>query len=78
MYRALEYGITGTGVDLSQLFSEQARQRAEELGISDQVTFIHNDAAGFIAEEKCDIASCVGATRIGGGVKGTIDLLQKA
>ncbi|VUS44847.1 hypothetical protein SB6423_04862 [Klebsiella pasteurii] len=75
---ALEYGITGTGVDLSQLFSEQARQRADELGISDQVTFIHNDAAGFVAEEKCDIAACVGATWIGGGVKGTIDLLQKS
>ncbi|MDI5424815.1 alcohol dehydrogenase catalytic domain-containing protein, partial [Salmonella enterica subsp. enterica serovar Kentucky] len=39
---------------------------------------IHNDAAGYIDEEKYDVAACVGATWIAGGVAGTIDLLAKS
>ena len=63
---------------MSQLFSAQARQRAEQLGLTDRVSFIHNDAAGYVADEKCDIAACVGATWIAGGVAGTITLLAKS
>ncbi|HFD1364592.1 TPA: methyltransferase domain-containing protein [Salmonella enterica] len=74
---ARDYGVTGTGVDISPLFTTQAKQRAEELGVSEYVHFIHNDAAGYIGEEKYDVAACVGATWIAGGVAGTIDLLAK-
>lgn len=63
---------------MSALFSQQAKLRAEELGVADRVMFIHQDAAGYVAEEKCDIAACVGATWIGGGVAGTIALLSKS
>ena len=63
---ARDHGIRGIGVDMSALFSEQAKLRAEELGVADRVTFIHQDAAGYVAEEKCDIAACVGATWIAG------------
>lgn len=41
----------GIGVDMSALFSQQAQQRVEELGVADSVTFIHQDAAGYVAEE---------------------------
>ncbi|POT56570.1 SAM-dependent methyltransferase [Citrobacter amalonaticus] len=75
---ARDYGIRGTGVDMSALFSAQARQRAEEPGIAEQVNFIHRDAAGFVADEKCDIAACIGATWIGGGVAGTLTLLRES
>lgn len=75
---ARDHGIRGTGVDMSQLFSEQARQRAEELGVADRVGFVHGDAAGYVADEKVGVAACVGATWIGGGVSGTIDLLSKS
>lgn len=75
---ARDYGVTGTGVDISQLFTTQAKQRAEELGVSEYVHFIHNDAAGYIGKEKHDVAACVGATWIAGGVAGTIDLLAKS
>ena len=75
---ARDYGIIGTGVDMSQLFSEQAKSRAEELGVTDQVKFIHDDAAGYVADEKVDVAACVGATWIGGGIAGTIKLLEKS
>ena len=75
---ARDYGITGTGVDMSALFTGQAKHRAEELGVADRVTFIHGDAAGYVADEKVGVAACVGATWIGGGVGGTIELLEKS
>ncbi|HQK25942.1 MAG TPA: methyltransferase domain-containing protein, partial [Synergistaceae bacterium] len=46
---ARDHGIIGTGVDMSQLFTEQAKLRAEELGVAGQVQFIHGDAAGFVS-----------------------------
>ena len=73
---ARDYGISGTGIDMSQLFTEQAKLRAEELGVADRVEFIHGDAAGYVADEKVGVAACLGATWIGGGVIGTIELLR--
>ena len=75
---ARDHGITGTGVDMSPLFTEQAKRRAEELGVTGRVEFIHGDAAGYVADKKADVAACVGATWIGGGVAGTIDLLTQS
>ncbi len=75
---ARDHGIRGTGIDKSAVFSEQATLRAKELGVSQQVTFIHADAAGHVSAEKADVAACVGATWIGGGVRGTIELLARS
>src|SRR5512140_2687405 len=75
---ARDRGIIGTGIDMSQLFTGQAKLRAEELGVTGQVTFIHGDAAGYVSDEKVDVAACVGATWIGGGVAGTIELLKQS
>ncbi|MFA4824492.1 MAG: class I SAM-dependent methyltransferase [Methanoregula sp.] len=75
---ARDYGIIGVGIDMSRLFTEQAKLRAEELGVADQVGFIHGDAAGYVADEKVGVAACLGATWIGGGVAGTIGLLAKS
>jgi len=75
---ARDHGITGTGVDMSALFTEQAQRRAAELGVSDQVRFIHADAAGYVVDEEVDVAACVGATWIAGGVEGTIGLLARS
>lgn len=75
---ARDYGITGIGIDMSRLFSEQAKVRAKELGVTDRIKFIHSDAVGYIADEKVDVAACLGATWISGGVVGTIDLLAKS
>ncbi|WP_027190974.1 SAM-dependent methyltransferase [Fundidesulfovibrio putealis] len=75
---ARDFGITGVGIDMSRLFSAQAILRAEELGVADRVEFIHGDAAGFVADEKVSVAACLGATWIGGGVTGTIELLAKS
>lgn len=75
---ARDHGITGTGVDMSQLFTEQAQRRAEELGVAHQVKFIHGDAAGYVSDQKVDVAACVGATWIAGGVAGSIALLTQS
>ena len=75
---ARDHGIGGTGIDMSQLFTEQAKLRAEELGVADRVEFIHGDAAGYVADKKAGVAACLGATWIGGGVAGTVELLAKS
>ncbi|MDD3718746.1 MAG: class I SAM-dependent methyltransferase [Actinomycetota bacterium] len=75
---ARDHGVVGTGVDMSRLFTEHARLRAEELGVADQVEFIHGDATGYVSDDKVDVAACLGATWIAGGVFGTIELLAKS
>ncbi len=75
---ARDHAITGVGIDMSPLFTAQACKRAEELDVADRVAFIHGDAAGYVSDEKADVAACVGATWIGGGVAGTIELLAQS
>ena len=75
---ARDHGISGIGIDMSQLFTKQAKLRAEKLGVADQVKFFHGDAAGYVSDEKVSVAACVGATWIGGGVAGTIELLARS
>lgn len=75
---ALQHGITGTGVDLHPPFVAAARARAAELGVGDKVTFVDGDAAGYVADAPVDIVACVGATWIGGGFVGTLQLLEQS
>ena len=75
---ARDLGFTGTGVDISTLFTEQARARAVELGVADRVEFVHSDASDHVADESVDLAACVGATWIGHGVAGTAELLARS
>ncbi|CRZ16712.1 methyltransferase domain-containing protein [Mycolicibacterium neworleansense] len=75
---ARDLGFTGAGVDISTVFTEQARARAIELGVADRVEFIHGDAAGHVADEPVDLAACIGATWIGDGVAGTAELLSRS
>lgn len=75
---AADLDFEGTGVDISTLFTEQARARAVELGVADRVRFVHADAAGYVSGEPVDLAACLGATWIGGGVAGTTELLARS
>ncbi|WP_380282732.1 SAM-dependent methyltransferase [Kitasatospora purpeofusca] len=75
---ARDHRVTGTGVDISTAFIDRARARAAELGVADRVGFVHGDAAGHVADEPVDVAACVGASWIGGGVPGTVRLLQES
>jgi SAM-dependent methyltransferase len=76
---ANHYGITGTGVDLSNVFLEAARQRAFDLDASDKLQFVEGDAAQYPQDyHQYDIVSCIGATWIGNGIIGTIELMKPA
>lgn len=75
---ARDHGITGTGVDISTVFTRRAAERATELGVEERVRFVHGDASGYVAAEPVDVAACIGATWIGDGVAGTIELLERS
>ncbi|MBN6036892.1 cyclopropane-fatty-acyl-phospholipid synthase family protein [Amycolatopsis sp. 195334CR] len=75
---ARDHGITGTGVDISTVFLDAARARAVELEVTDRVDFVHADATGHVAGEPVDVAACLGATWIGGGLAGTVELLRRS
>ena len=74
---ASHFGMVGTGVDISPVFLAAARQRRQELHIADRVTLVEADAGTYpIAAGSFDIISCIGATWIGGGLAGTLALMQ--
>jgi SAM-dependent methyltransferase len=73
---ARDHGITGVGVDISTAFVAAARERAAELSV--KVEFHHGDAADFVSPDKADVAACIGATWIGNGVEGTIEILERS
>lgn len=75
---ARAHQITGTGVDISTVFTDRARARAAGLGVTRQVDFVHGNASGYVADEPVDLAACIGATWIGDGAAGTIELLERS
>jgi len=76
---ANKYGITGTGVDISAVFLEAARQRAFELDVSDRLQFVQGDAAQYPqAYHEYDMVRCIGATWIGNELVGTLELMKPA
>lgn len=75
---ARDHGVAGTGVDISTVFLDAARRRAAELGVADRVGFVHGDASDHVADNPVDIAACVGASWIGSGVAGTVELLRRS
>ncbi|WP_127500863.1 SAM-dependent methyltransferase [Actinoplanes solisilvae] len=68
------HGIRGIGVDISTAFVAEAREHAAGF----PVEFVHGDAAGFVAPEPADVVACIGATWIGGGVAGTIEIMERS
>lgn len=74
---AQAYGIKGTGVDISPVFLDAAQQRAVEFGVDSQLEFVLEDAAQYqAAPGSYDLVSCIGANWIGGGTRGTLELVK--
>jgi SAM-dependent methyltransferase len=74
---ARKWGIYGIGVDISKVFLAAAQQRMVELGVQANVQFVEADAGQYIAQNAdFDIVICIGATWIGGGLVGTLRLMQ--
>jgi len=74
---AHRHGLTGTGIDIYPPFIEAARLRAAELGVSDSVAFQVADAASDSSGATYDLVSCIGATWIGGGLSGTLEMMTQ-
>jgi SAM-dependent methyltransferase len=77
---AAEHQVSGVGVDISEVFLTAARQRAVDLQVDDRVTLVHADAASYVApsSEQFDVVSCIGATWIGDGLVGTLELMRQS
>jgi SAM-dependent methyltransferase len=75
---AERFGATGTGIDIHPAFLAAARERALELGVEGAVRFDEGDAGhpnGL--EGRFDVVSCLGASWIGGGLSGTLKLMDQ-
>jgi SAM-dependent methyltransferase len=73
------YGITGVGVDISAVFLEAAHERAAELNATEKLTLVQGDAGKYPqATHDFDVVSCIGATWIGNGLTGTLELMKPA
>jgi SAM-dependent methyltransferase len=76
---ASRHGAVGTGVDVSDVFLSAARTRAADLGVGDRLTFVREDAATYpVTDHDADVVSCLGASWIGDGLLGTLELLARA
>jgi len=76
---AQKYGISGVGVDISTVFLDAAQKRAAELNAAEKLTFIQGDAGKYPqATHDFDVVSCIGATWIGNGLMGTLELMKPA
>jgi SAM-dependent methyltransferase len=75
---ARTFGVTGVGIDVHEPLLAIARDRAVELEVDDRVEFLLGDAATRASElsEAFDLVSCLGATWIGGGLLGTLELMK--
>ncbi|TVR54825.1 MAG: class I SAM-dependent methyltransferase [Spirochaetaceae bacterium] len=74
---AAAFGVTGIGVDISTVFLAAANRRAEELAVDDRVEFVEADASAYpISAGAFDVVSCIGATWIGNGLPGTLEIMR--
>ena len=75
---ARDHDVSGTGVDISADFIAAATARADELGVADRVELVHGDAGEHVGAPAYDVVSCLGATWIGGGLAGTLALMERS
>jgi SAM-dependent methyltransferase len=74
-----QYDISGVGVDISSVFLDAAKKRAAELGVTERLRFVQGDAGKYPqATHDFDVVSCIGATWIGNGLAGTLQLMTPA
>lgn len=75
---AADHGTVGVGVDLYPPFLATTRAWAAELGVDGSVRFVEADATDpDDVGEGFDVVSCIGATWIGGGLSGTLELMRR-
>jgi SAM-dependent methyltransferase len=74
---AKEFGCTVHGIEVAPEFHAAAVERAEREGVADRVTFeLGNAAEASLGRDEYDIAICLGASFVWGGLAGTLDALE--
>ena len=73
------FGITGIGIELNNSFCDIARQKLAKSGLSDKIRIVCADASTYNFEPHAhDVATCVNASFIWGGFRGTLRKLKSA
>jgi SAM-dependent methyltransferase len=74
---AREFGCSIEGIEIAPEFHAVALERAEAAGLGDRVTFALGDASHEeLAADAYDVALCLGASFVWGGLAGTLDALE--
>lgn len=76
---AERYEVTGTGLDLSPVTIEAARMNVSARELTGRVELLHEDGGKYSPDrvETSVMASCIGASWIFGGHRGTLEALNK-
>ena len=73
------HSILGVGIDLSSQFIDAAKQQAYQMDVGNKVNFIVDDPADYPeSHHQFDVITCMGSSNIGGGLLGTLALMQTA
>lgn len=75
---AAAFGCRVAGIEVAAEFAEVARARAAETGLADRIELIEADASEHELGSNWDVALCLGATFIWGGLGGTLAALVPA
>ncbi len=75
---AERYEVVGTGLDASPVTIEEARKNVAARGLSGRIALLHMDGAKYepAPEAKLDLASCVGASWVFQGHRGTLEAMS--
>lgn len=75
---AERYEVVGTGLDLSPFTIEEARRNVAARGLEGHIELLHMDGGEYESERGAmpDLASCIGASWIYNGHKGTLEALS--
>lgn len=74
---AARLGVRGVGVDVYPPAIADARARALELGVADRVELSEADASKPLDLGLFNVVSCLGASWIGGGLAGTLEIMLR-
>jgi len=76
---ATEFGCAVEGIEIAPEFHSVAVERAANTGLADRITFDLADASRVTVDpESYDVALCLGASFVFGGLAGTLDALEPA
>ena len=74
---AKRWGCSAIGVDLNSSFVSSARRNVKEAALETPAEIIEGDGAEYSGElESFDLATCLGASWIWGGLRGTLRALS--